>query len=269
MATELGRTMGAALREIVEQIEAGNLHEEKNVAGVNKLDFDGRLKAKMRRQIRTALQRGWSIGIKHAQTEIDRAQGKHFSAEFNAQRLNLIGSEFFDSKSFAITGKLNEDALNTIRQIIYNGAKNGRSLDEVRDEIIDRFARDGMLDRESVLEAYADATDADYPNPQARLETLVRTNTFEAINEARYGYFTDPILGDFVEAFEYSAILDERTTEICECLDGTIQPKGDAFWDTFNPPNHFNCRSLLIPITAVDQWDAVDNGCGPPQKGFG
>ncbi|OQC23315.1 MAG: hypothetical protein BWX71_02101 [Deltaproteobacteria bacterium ADurb.Bin072] len=71
----------------------------------------------------------------------------------------------------------------------------------------------------------------------------------------------------FVEAFEYSAILDDRTSEVCEALDGKILRD----FGSLQPPNHFMCRSLLIPVTQVDDWggkeDAIPSGV-KPQKGF-
>jgi SPP1 gp7 family putative phage head morphogenesis protein len=99
----------------------------------------------------------------------------------------------------------------------------------------------------------------------------MRTTTFEAINEARYEYFSDPALEGFVEALEYSAILDDRTTDLCQSLNGRVYALDSEEWAQFNPPNHYNCRSLLIPITQRDGWEpsepteALDL---KPAKGF-
>ncbi len=103
----------------------------------------------------------------------------------------------------------------------------------------------------------------------ARLSTVVRTNTFEAINEARYSYFTDPSIGDFVEALEYSAILDSRTTQICRHLDGQVHAVDGEIWNgPYRPPNHFNCRSLLIAVMQEDEWQESDAPTVEPQEGF-
>ena len=105
-------------------------------------------------------------------------------------------------------------------------------------------------------------------NPDRRLETVVRTRLFEAINEARFNFFRDPSLAGFVEALEYSAILDGRTTEVCAALDGKIYKADSAVWDTLRPPNHFNCRSLLIAVTAQDTWSESDEPKVEPAQGF-
>lgn len=62
-----------------------------------------------------------------------------------------------------------------------------------------------------------------------------------------------------VIGFQYSAILDDRTTEICTQLDGQTRAVDDYESAKLDPPNHFNCRSILIPITKAE---------GEPQGGF-
>lgn len=47
---------------------------------------------------------------------------------------------------------------------------------------------------------------------------------------------------------EFDAVIDEQTTELCASLNGTIRPVDDAFWNTYYPPNHFNCRSTVRQI---------------------
>ena len=103
----------------------------------------------------------------------------------------------------------------------------------------------------------------------ARISTAIRTTSFEAINEARYDFFSDPALDGFVEALEYSAILDDRTTDICSQLNGETYGIDSEVWSTFRPPNHFNCRSILIPVTIRDTWSASEDPTVNPQKGFG
>jgi SPP1 gp7 family putative phage head morphogenesis protein len=105
-------------------------------------------------------------------------------------------------------------------------------------------------------------------NTPHRMETMVRTNTFDAINTARFGYFTDPALNGFVEALEYSAVLDDRTTEICQDLDGHVHAVDSNVWERYQPPNHYNCRSLLIPVTKADDWEESGEPSIEPQKGF-
>lgn len=52
---------------------------------------------------------------------------------------------------------------------------------------------------------------------------------------------------------QYSAVIDNNTSEICEPLDGICLPVDDSFWDTNSPLNHFNCRCSLEQL---DEFDA-------------
>jgi SPP1 gp7 family putative phage head morphogenesis protein len=92
-----------------------------------------------------------------------------------------------------------------------------------------------------------------------RIETIVRTNTLAAFNEARGQQFAK--LGDAIIGYEYSAVMDSRTSDICAALDKKfITP---AEYDYYNPPNHYNCRSILVPIFHDEQSEA-DNLGDPP-----
>lgn len=83
---------------------------------------------------------------------------------------------------------------------------------------------------------------------------VVRTKTTEIYNEARKRYWeTDPLAKQLVEAYQWSAVLDDRTSDICRHLDGKIYGIGDlSGW--LKPPAHFNCRSILVPITKFEEY---------------
>lgn len=78
------------------------------------------------------------------------------------------------------------------------------------------------------------------------IERYARTKFTEVMNKGRLAVFDR---SPSVQGYQYSAILDARTTSICEGLHGKVFRKGAE------PiaPMHFGCRSLLIPITIVDE----------------
>jgi SPP1 gp7 family putative phage head morphogenesis protein len=55
---------------------------------------------------------------------------------------------------------------------------------------------------------------------------------------------------DLFPLLKYSAILDERTRQDHRALDGTVRPVDDPFWDSFMPPNGYNCRCKVVPLMA-------------------
>lgn len=88
------------------------------------------------------------------------------------------------------------------------------------------------------------------------LSTLTRTKTTEIYNAARKSTWdNDPVISQIVSAYQFSSVLDERTSDVCRHLDGKIFEKG-AFVDRTTPPLHFNCRSILVPITKFEEYKA-------------
>lgn len=71
---------------------------------------------------------------------------------------------------------------------------------------------------------------------------MARTMTNDIFNRATERRYED---SGVVDGLIYAAHLDERTSEICRMLNGTIWALGDS--GIRRPPQHFNCRSRLRP----------------------
>jgi SPP1 gp7 family putative phage head morphogenesis protein len=100
-----------------------------------------------------------------------------------------------------------------------------------------------------------------------RLQTITRTEGTKAYNRGRLEQFKD--VGDFVQAVQYSAVLDKRTTPLCKRLHGKIMDIKNDLVPVYLPPNHFNCRSIILPITRYDSWKESDFSNIPrPIDGF-
>lgn len=165
---------------------------------------------------------------------------------------------FLTSRSMKITGTIEQDILDAVQLVLENAIKYDKSL---KDTIT---ALEENTDLVKVLPKVDSAGRA--VNIPARLETIARTNIADAVNQARLSLFGDPELKGFVQAYEYSAILDSRTTDICEHLHGKVLKD----FGVYVPPNHFNCRSVLVPVTEVDDWNGKESAKPrlKPQKDF-
>ena len=174
--------------------------------------------------------------------------------------------EFFQAKSFIITGDVSQDILDQVKFGLTESIKEGDSIDEIQAKL------------EETLKGLVGQKDAAgrVINVPARIETIARTNITEAFNEARLSTFTDPEIGGFVVAMEYSAVIDKNTTNFCKAMDGRIYRMESGMWSSPGgarrvPPAHFNCRSILIPVTEVDEF--VESSPVPqsvePAPGFG
>lgn len=276
-AEQLARTAARAVRRLLTPERVTELLDQ-DVKDIGELKFDSADVGRLKSGFKEALGRAWAAGQESAQRELTKARHP-VPATFATLRDNA--ADFFEANGFRMAANLSDGMRAIVQQELLAAVKQGIRPEHVIGRIYDRLIRKGFLtltavEREesrgevlthlqSLLEGALDVA-----NVPAYLNTLVRTNTFEALNEARYAAYTDPALGGFVVALEYSAILDDRTTEICRELDGGIWSMGSEVLDKYRPPNHYNCRSLWIPITVTDQWDGVESPAPTvePQEGF-
>jgi hypothetical protein len=66
----------------------------------------------------------------------------------------------------------------------------------------------------------------------------------------------------------YTAVLDNRTTEFCQALDGSVFQMNDPQRALFEPPNHFNCRSIWTPISNAEAEEFNIRATGKPSSDF-
>ncbi len=108
----------------------------------------------------------------------------------------------------------------------------------------------------------------DFPSFAARrLENIARTEGAVAFEHGRLSrYMADGL----VQGVEFSAVMDDRTTEQCVWHNGRKWPLDSP--DVPTPPLHWMCRSVLLPILFNEQpaWNTEQ----PPEEarpleGFG
>jgi len=166
--------------------------------------------------------------------------------------------EFFESKATLWGAELRDPILRDAKSVLYNVIKTGQSLREAQAELERVFLPylgdpDQMVDEE-MLTPY-------------RLETTIRTNVIEALNEGRKAMFQPEVDSGFIIAYQYSAIMDARTTRVCRYLDRKILRPNSPELDSLSPPNHYNCfvdgqtRIYTVhgwkPIRALEVGDLV------------
>lgn len=63
-----------------------------------------------------------------------------------------------------------------------------------------------------------------------------------------------------VYAFQFSAILDARTTDTCRSLDGRIVKPGSSEYYDYSPPRHYRCRSIWVEILQDEVFKPAIDG---------
>lgn len=174
-------------------------------------------------------------------------KGRHNFAAKNVPGVKPRAAiKYLKAKELQTKTVTTEAARNAVKQAILTSIKTGDGTESA----IARVRLD--------LEPFTGGADNEYEDddeiPPHRIEAIVRTTTTESYNQGRLTEMRE--LGeDIIPAVQYSAILDERTTDVCEGLHGHLFKLNDPELDRFTPPNHVNCRSVLIELVLDEDID--------------
>jgi SPP1 gp7 family putative phage head morphogenesis protein len=178
--------------------------------------------------------------------------------ESKSKKLQKLGQ----SEAFWITDVIRDDILRETKDAIMAGVRNGadtRSISKSVGSVFEKYIERGDIANKQLASA-------------PRLEKIVRTNVNRAFNIARKQAFVEAsATGDF-PAMGFSAILDDRISDICESLDGQVYPVDDPIWSTITPPLHENCRSTIVPVYKDDvpeKWSTVPDQINDIRIEFG
>jgi SPP1 gp7 family putative phage head morphogenesis protein len=150
----------------------------------------------------------------------------------------------------------------TFKRLVYkqpiNGHTLGKRFDLLAANTFSRFQREvniGLANGEtadSIVRRIRGTAGARYKDGvlgRARqwTDTEARTATQAVANGAREA--THESNGHVVEREQWSAILDDRTCEVCAALDGKTFDVGTGT----HPPRHENCRCFRVPVVKSDR----------------
>jgi len=162
-----------------------------------------------------------------------------------------VAADYFHNRALLVRGLVDDELTRNVKLAVFNALKSGTPTNELMGNLKDLFKP--WIGTGKIEPSGLSGTEEDIITPP-RLENISRTETTIAVNEGRNS--VADAAEDFVIGFEYSAILDERTTEICQVCDGLKFEKNSGYSQRLTPPNHFQCRSILMFVTTND--DPVD-----------
>lgn len=165
----------------------------------------------------------------------------------------------YSREAFTMAGVHQDNLLQGAQHILSKAIRRGADYGTVEAELAALF---------KPFIAVEGALDPGVANPW-RLATTVRTTMAEAYSSGRQNLFNDPEVGDFVVAYEYSAVMDDRTTPFCEAWNGVVLLASDPRISQLTPPNHYGCRALWIPIVRGEPFEVTVNVPSiQPAEGF-
>jgi len=229
------------------------------------MTFPGDEAAKVKRVVKKMLGDSRSLAVTHLEHEL-HLQPRTFAAKKSLfPTADRIIDEYSKERAFWITGIIKDSILKAARNYLMNWAKEnpeshpgGLGFEEGLYETL----REWLPVKDSAGRMI---------NKASRAEVIARTNIMDTYNHTRLTMLRAPELKSWVKAYRYSAILDAVTTPICRSLHGKIFT--EATLNGYNPPLHFNCRSVLLPVTLLDRgWQEEMSKQGEitvkPQEGF-
>ncbi len=170
---------------------------------------------------------------------IVQAQHELLKSDFKAPVASDEFLNLLETETFNFIGDWKYQVLKKVKTELVTAIKDGKPLSTVMNVLDD----EGKKLTEQSLERFA------------------RTKHTEVLNKGRLEYFKE---SGVVAGYQYSAILDDRTSEICRGLHGKKFKNGDEPV----PPMHFNCRSILIPITKYEEFEPSETVGKQPIESF-
>jgi len=262
-ALKIGSTLDKAVEELISKIIRDKIIEEKNFRAIEGLSL--KYVNELTDNFGQFLTAAFEMGERDVIREV--TDKKNFATAV-AGLQPKEAMDYFRMKKFWLSGTEKEAVLRKTKAILYEGLKSGASLAHIKFKLEEAFKTYKVYQKVAV----AGGTVKMMPikKIEGRLATVIRTNTTDAYNQGRKIALQSPVVKPLVPAYQFSAILDDRTTDICLQNDGMIRLADDPIWGARTPPLHYNCRSMLIPILSHEKYTVSKvKVAGTPAEGFG
>ncbi len=187
---------------------------------------------------------------KHGIRLIDGDFEPEYFVALKAKRMPVIGLAqvppaeglaWYKDYALALAGVADKELLDKAKSVVARGAELGLRPTDIKAELRQTF------------DSFS----------SARLNTLIRTESSLVYNTASLTRYTRD---SSIVAYLYDVVVDDRTSEICLDYVDKIVPTGDL---RDVPPLHYNCRTVIEPIFAGEDFTASDMEGVEPMAGFG
>lgn len=193
--------------------------------------------------------------IEETEISLSLLQDKSFVRRFAGLEPVQAINFFQNLRPWLVKGIIDDELKKSARLELTEHLKGGRTLTETIGNLRDAW-EPWVGDPTKVMPSGISGMPEDILQAH-RLENIVRTEAIGALNSGRVEIADEA--GDFILGFSISAILDDRTTLICQEADGVIIRKDDARIQRLTPPLHFQCRSIMVFVTSDDipvEWSS-------------
>lgn len=175
------------------------------------------------------------------------------AAEYLAQKTSKETNHWYEvyekqhDKIFTVARTAGYDVLRDIRAAVQKAIDSGQTLKEFQKELRPVLQEKGW---------WGKAPDVDNPKQEVqlgsvrRLETIYTTNLRTSYQAGRYQDLMANV--KYRPYWQYVAVMDDRTRREHKELNGKVFRWDSPFWDTFFPPNGWNCRCTVKSLSQKD-----------------
>lgn len=155
------------------------------------------------------------------------------------------------ARSFTVARVTAMDVLADIRGEVQKALDAGVSLDEFKQQLRPILEKKGWFvpSGEKAIERLPDGTTRKRLTPW-RLDTIYRTNLQTAYSTGRYRQLME--VADDRPYWQYKAVMDSRTRATHAAMNNKVYEQSHPIWNTWYPPNGFNCRCYVKAFTTKD-----------------
>lgn len=153
------------------------------------------------------------------------------------------------AKAFTVAKVLNSDILDDIRGALDDALNNGTTLRDFEKSLTPTLQAKGWWGKTEHVNTITGETSIAQLGSPRRLKTIYQTNLQTAYMAGRYRQMMES--ADSHPYWRYVAVLDGRTRPMHRAMNGRVFRYDDALWSTHYPPNGFNCRCRVSPLSAA------------------
>ncbi len=165
--------------------------------------------------------------------------------------------DFFKAQSMTIANVTKADMLGEVKDALLRSIETGSTIADFRKEVKGIFDNAGY----SAIAPH-------------HIDTIYRTNMQSAYQAGRYKQMTDPAVIAARPYWRYVSVMDGRTRPAHAAMNNKIYRYDDPLWQSWYPPNGFNCRCTVVTVSAseMERDGLIVESEAPktlPDEGFG
>ncbi|WP_457571296.1 phage head morphogenesis protein [Desulfovulcanus sp.] len=144
------------------------------------------------------------------------------------------------AKAFTVAKAMQLDILSDIKEMVDKAIEDGITFHEFKKELEPKLKSKGWWGKQKVIDPKTGKEVLAWLGTPWRLKTIFNQNVQTAYMAGRYKQMQKT--AEKRPYWQYLAVMDSRTRPSHARLHNRIFPADDPFWDSFYPPNGWNCR---------------------------